>query len=135
MIKFDTSGMIDMHPEDEQDRGHLISWRSLTPFAQGYVEELFSAGVAPQTLWPCRFQDLAPETLARIIADCEAFVAERAGFESNNMALTYQALGAKFWTARQSCGWGHPRIGVQEMARRFPPLTVTLGDDGKVVFA
>ena len=128
-------------------------WEDLSPFAQGYIEALAAdnfariaampsdndetghckhcgrdnrgeglEGIEPG---PCsddcprqeiRFSDLAPETLARIITDCERFAKMHP-----TAAATVGGKGA--WTERQSGGFP-----------RFPPLTVRLGDDGKVRF-
>jgi hypothetical protein len=55
-----------------------------------------------------RFSDLAPGTLAQIIADCAAF-------------RPPVISGAEFWTLRQA---GH--------CPPFPPLTAYLDDDGEV---
>lgn len=122
-FQFDTTGMIDTHPDEEQDRGHLISWPALTPFTQGYVEALFEQafGDYRDCGWPVpSFSDMAPETFARIIADCEQAQTHRqhqAGFTSA------EQHGRFFWADRQ-----------RDCQAGFPPLTVYLGDDGKVRF-
>lgn len=95
------------------------SGSDLSPFAQGYVGEMF-AGVRfdpPSGL--LGFYDLSPEALALILRDCEAF-------EQCEMAeLRNAAEGGWFWRTRQS--------GLSEELRdAFPPLTVFLNDDGKV---
>lgn len=100
---------------------------SLSPFTQGYVEALFeelNGHATGEGLEPYSFSDLAPETMARIIADCEAFSAVHVaqGF-SNNRA------GRWFWNARAE-GW-HDALGKFE---DFPPLTTQLSG-GKVRFA
>lgn len=99
----------------------LTRWSDLSPFAQGYIEALFASiggkleivpfmGMRPEP-FAVGFSDLAPETLARIIADCEA----RAWLDTD---------GKWFWISRQNGNLD-----------AFPPLTVQLGDDGKVRFA
>lgn len=98
-----------------------LRWADLTPFTQGYIEALIKA--ANQTLSfnpkhpfrPNGFSDLAPETLARIIADCAAV-------QAVGLPDTLEA-GQTAWEARQQ-GMTH-----------FPPLIIQLGDDGKVRFA
>lgn len=62
------------------------------------------------------FSDLAPETLARIMEDCERFA------DLHGNATTAQTA-AIFWRNRQAGGYPS-----------FPPLTPFLGDDGKVRF-
>jgi len=116
---FDTSGAVGEMPgwrTPVPSCNRFMRWYDLSPFTQGYIEALFSSSVAPHTMWPCRFQDLAPDTLARIIADCEARVADR--------GVANRCDGAWFWNGRQS-----------KSVKGFPPLTVQLGDDGKVRFA
>jgi hypothetical protein len=95
----------------------LISWHNLDPFTQGYVEALLR--VAPE--WVrcgavagphegyCAFSDLSPEALAVILKDCEM------------VRVMWHGKGQDFWRLRQEGGWPG-----------FPPLTVYLGDDGKV---
>jgi hypothetical protein len=94
--------------------GH--TWSDLTPFAQGYVEALLrSVGIE-------RFDALASEALARIIADCEA-IQKDYGLPAGDPR--HHARGCWFWKNRQVSMWEK---------EGFPPLTVTLGDDGKVRF-
>lgn len=62
------------------------------------------------------FSDLAPETLAAILRDCEAFL--KTPGQSNR-----DGDGRSFWALRQKGLYAH--IG-------FPPLNPYLGDDGKV---
>jgi len=64
-----------------------------------------------------RFSDFAPETLERIIADCERFQ-----LMYPTAATTIGGKG--LWTERQAGG-----------LPRFPPQTLQLCDDGKVRFA
>ena len=99
-----------------------IGWSDLSPFQKGYIEAMFSSAVAPQTMWPCRFQDLAPETLVRILSECK----ERS--ESLGSPFKTEWLGQNFWECRQ-------RNEFEGGSYDFPPLTVTLGDDGKIRFA
>lgn len=137
-FQLDTSGSVILPRVDAGD-GALyrepISWADLTPFTQGYIEALFEA-LGPYNwmdeqggAWPSKFSDLAPETLARIIADCEAVqkrVADR---------LFVCPDGATFWTQRQT---RFARVGAEDRGwavAHFPPQTVQLCDDGKVRFA
>lgn len=157
----DTSGCVPFNPTFDDLANGLsdqVAWHDLSPFAQGYVEALFASGVWGQTCKHCAgngeiitdwdrylgapkpgdrgdegtadcpdcdgkgsrsvaFRDIAPETLARIIADCEAM-------QGHGLAGTV-SVGRGAWDARQS----------SLCVPSFPPLTVTLGDDGKVRFA
>lgn len=87
----------------------------MTPFAEGYVEALRKS-------LPPEHQDapLAPETLARILEDCERALADvLCNFQGT------QAHGEQFWRERQSDqlnGW----------EPRFPPLHPYLAEDGLI---
>lgn len=109
-------------------------WPDLTPFVQGYVRaqaaevaallaEAFGSdwnGLVSFDMW-------APETLARIIEDCAA-VQEIIDSYPGRPDLQ-QAQGRDFYAARQNGKWS-----VLNQIVRFPPLTLSLNDDGKVVF-
>ena len=129
-FQLDTSGEVGLTIAQgipaEIAGGHC--WSDLSPFTQGYIEALWCAVVElrrdaedriQMNLDDLGFRHLAPETLERIIADCEA--------RSSNMAAIFRDVeaGRKFWRDRQI----DPDPGY------FPPLTVQLGDDGKVRFA
>lgn len=134
-MALDTSGEIDC-PRLYNDGPCICGknrWGQLTSFTQGYVEALFASipneartyeGFAARGHRPIAFSDLAPETLARIIADCAAFVKEYPGWD-------HRDGGRLFWASRQGGATGWPAY----MSEGFPPLTVLLGDDGKVRFA
>lgn len=119
-FQLDTTGRVVSELTEAFETYH--EWSDLDAFAQGYVEALFSEGVAPQTMWPCRFQDLAPETLARIIADCAKGVDKP--YMMGRAYNANDAGGRCFWADRQAGFYAD-----------LPPLTVQLGDDGKVRFA
>lgn len=126
----DTSGGVRLR----RDKIRLNTlWSDLSPFAQGYVEAMLSGVVegawrlAEMTLAPgdtarvgphwFRFSDLAPETLAAILKDCEAFPLglPRVYLDGKH--------GSQMWVTRQKGEWTE---------EGFPPLTPYLGDDGKV---
>lgn len=94
----------------------------------GYVHVSASKIATAQRLYRAEelelpgFADLAPETLARIIADCEEWRSTDRDVYSND----WESAGRGFWAMRQS------EVGE---VPAFPPLTVQLGDDGKVRFA
>ena len=129
-LTLDTSGRVDGRAFDD-----------LTPFARGYVEALFAStpyrvcsycGLDHEIYGGCfsglkpsemglkperRFSDLAPETLATILQDCDAKrdpTAPTAELERRD--------GALFWNMRQGGTY----------AATFPRLTPYLGDDGRV---
>jgi hypothetical protein len=120
--------------------GAALVWGDLDPFTRGYVEAMFAdvcddevdvAGLnafvqagndARLKYRPFGFSDLAPETLARIIADCEYVTANMRGKDRHVRELTDE--GAAFWRARR----GRGSYGLS-------PLILTIGEDGKVRFA
>lgn len=130
-FQLDASGPVAL-PRPHSEGSTQTYWSDLSPFAQGYVEALLESfrpdpykGWAPTFPKRFGFSDLAPETLARIIADCEAFLAfgRKLNQKEASPVPTFN-WGATFWDYRQRDRW-----------REFPPLTVQLGDDGKVRFA
>lgn len=140
----------------------VVRWSDLSPFEQGYVEAMFASGVrqcerccgngeliadearylspldgdkGDEAVGDCPncsgrgeftlggFSDLAPETLAAIRKDCSAIVAL---YQPHIEGRIGASAGEGFWLGRQL---GHYATDG------FPPLTVTLGDDGKVRFS
>lgn len=87
------------------------------------VHVLFSPGLGGEYFpFECTpvapgFSDLAPETLARIREDCAAYRQRLLPSD-----LNHARYGEGFWIDRQRAG------------SHFPPLTLYLGDDGKVRF-
>jgi|SRR6185312_6992959 len=119
-FQFDTSGEVNIGPGNWPDgrRGRTatvtFSFPDLSPFVQGYVEAMLTdvdlVGQWLDTVDKFRapaFSDLAPETLARIMEDCER--------------VSHYLRGGEFWKWRQA-----------GKLFDFPPLTPYLGDDGKV---
>jgi len=129
-FQLDTSGYVEP-PYSGPTCAPAIYWSDLTPFAQGYVEALFSSAEHPGYLdvepgscdaghMQVGFRHLDPETLARVIADCEAATVNGGGSQNSSTIG-----GALFWSRRQ---------GGADRKDGFPPLTVQLGSDGKVRF-
>lgn len=127
----DTSGMVLMVLPNNYSEA--IHWVSLDPFKQGYLEAaarslyltLLGRGWEPEdAVKAVAFRKWAPETLARIIADCAVVGPTFAHLP----ALRQIEGGRDFWANRQSGSLRRYHL------KPFPPLTVTLGDDGKVRF-
>ena len=128
-MELDTSGSVAILRDGAWPETDHVVWDGLSPFTQGYVEALFSSLVRTGVWgsWPMLrhpillgsievgFSDFAPETLARIIADCEG---PRHFTDENELAA-----GRNFWNRRQAGD------------SPFRPLIVQMGDDGKVRFA
>lgn len=115
----DTSGVVQFR----DDHGELMTyrWSDLTPFVQGYIEALFFDPASDAELWQAKggilgFDRLAPETLARILKDCEEMVRNSRGY------LKTADQGREAWVWRQD--------GVLI----FPPLTPILSEDGLIRF-
>jgi len=130
-FNLDTSGAIDWPSGmDPRPLGvamvGCLGWADLGAFTQGYIEALLSSvrgfHVPHYLKWDERnghrtprflaFRDLAPESLARVIKDCDAL----------RPVPNTADHGRTVWTQRQE-GKAGPS---------FPPLAVRLGDDGKV---
>lgn len=123
-FELDTSGSVGPMPGWEKpvptcDR--FIFWEKLDPLTQGYAEaqlrEVFEWGTLADGK-PYGFRHFAPETLATMMADCAAW--RKAYCKVGDTPKD----GAKFWELRQ----------LQLVHRPdFPPLTLYLSDDGKIM--
>lgn len=139
-FQLDTTGAI-LLPQSSAENpfgkwaSDATQWDDLSPFTQGYIEALFAELHQTPVVqecgrggWNVGFFDLAPETLARIIADCERMrqVFGWLGPKDADGAPVewFQEEGRSAWKYRQNGDLPN-----------FPPLTVQLGDDGKVLFA
>jgi hypothetical protein len=111
----DTSGAVKLPRTFPGERVHVIAWPDLDPFTQGFMLAA-SEAVAWQTGKVIRFRDWSTEALAMILADCAAATSWQWTL------LSAQMMGASFWQNRQRGDYGP----------LYPPLTVSLGDDGKV---
>ena len=104
------------------------TWDRLNLFTRGFIRAGFEAGVAHDCdgfLYPeldgTAFHMLAPASLERIMADCEAVLAE---FKPPHPDAE---LGEAFWRGRNQIGPGN-----EFNKAAFPPITFVLTDDGKV---
>jgi hypothetical protein len=117
----DTSGAVEIPNSGGQVRRGWL-WSDLSPFEQGYVEGMLGELDRSKVCWTDgighvspQFSDLAPETLEAIRKDCAAYT------RFDPFGLDYPKDGARFYHLRQT---GH--------FPSYPPLTVSLGGDGKV---
>jgi hypothetical protein len=132
-------------------KGRALSWDDLTPFQQGCAKAALRS--AQLAIWanPTKhgsftrvgFRHLAPETLARIIADCERFAAT---FDMTRLAGRESDAGRAFWVTRNrifggtvagsfyDAEWNAGLEGdhLALVAKTFPPLTPYFGDYGHV---
>lgn len=107
-----------------------VRWSDISPFEQGYVEGMLSGPVMMTTAQLVTrgdttgfarfgFRDLAPSTLAAIRKDCSEAVTKLRRFD---LWETEDAdAGRRLWIERQAGNLAD-----------FPPLTLSLGEDGKV---
>lgn len=128
-------------------------FRSLPYFVQGYIEAAFfsSTGGEPGELTADHgFSDLASETLAQMLADCEAF--QRAAEPLLDAAYATDEYddtqaGRDFWFTRNGHGVGFwdrealsPDLGekLSTLCGRgtsFPEIDLYVGDNGQVYSA
>lgn len=151
-----------------------IPFRALDEFTQGYIEAMFFTDEAPgvsteewlateaageehqEGCFPSDvgYSDLAPDSLAEIIADCKAFQEKHAEFldrayelTADGLAYTPTRAGHDFWFTRNGHGVGYwsrdfkdddsgldDCIGdaLSDCAKEFRQVDSYLGDDGKV---
>lgn len=112
----DTEGYVERHD------GARLHWHDdLTPFVQGYISAMF-ADLEAAACFPvfddgwrrARFADLSPETLLRIVEDCE---------RNPNSQPHKEWMGDPERAAR------HGRYAWEDRPASVKPY---LGDDGKV---
>lgn len=125
-LTLDTSGTVPVQvtPASHQN----VGWIDLDAFTQGYVEAAFASEYRDgkfATAMKARrrdmrlpgFSDLAPDTLAAMMADCEAFQTLY-GEEGDG-----GADGEKFWKTRQLGWWRETGFTV---------TTLYLSEDGLI---
>lgn len=114
----------------------------LDSFTQGYIDCALwsSTGDNDEPLDENHsIADFAPETLAKIIADCERFQSENEIPEYNNSRYSDAELaGHDFWLTRNRHGAGfwdgdiEEAVGkrLTEAAHQFGEINLYVGDDG-----
>jgi hypothetical protein len=149
----DTAGVVSVDIRVSEGRAPgtshplvITAWRDLDAFAQGYIEAAFftSTGDDGNALEQ-GFSDLAPGTLAAMIADCAKFCESSAWLRAVNAAKSYDfpgeaQAGHDFWYTRNGhgCGfwdsdWPEPyATALTDAAKAFPERDLYVGDDGKV---
>ena len=121
----------------------IRTFRDLDAFTQAYVECIFftDCHCDNEELEDATFDDLAPETLARIVEDCEAFqrdhetLLDKAFARSDSYSeeqaghdywLTRNRHGAGFWDR----GLGSIGADLTTVAHRDGERSLYRGDDG-----
>lgn len=125
-------------------------FQALDSFTQGYIEAMFFTDTGNQEnegLEHATVADLAPEALAKIIADCDAFqeaqglILDRA-YESGSAGYqeTYDPAmaGRDYWYTRNGHGTGFWDRGLGQVgddlatAARYSEVSLYRGDDGLI---
>ena len=122
------------------------TWEALDAFAQGYVEAAMwtLTDEDGHSLDYLGLHDIAPETIARAVEDCAAFVAaHRADLDEatdEDKRRTDASHGHDFWLTRNGHGCGFWDRGYSEplgqhltdSAHAYGEVDWYLGDDGLV---
>lgn len=128
-------------PEFILDHGSAEGSRafaSLDEFTQAYVEAMFftSSGYEEDgDLQDASFGELAPETLAKIIHDCELFQKDNADLIGDE----WSQAGHDFWLTRNHHGagfwdgdWEEPEAtALTDAAHGYGSIGLCRGDDGR----
>ena len=126
---------------------NIRAFNALSAFTQGYVEAMFftSTGTGDdEDLETATFDDLAPETVAKIVSDCAAFErqAESLLFEAYEREYDDIQAGRDFWFTRNGHGvgyWAREDLDSGELgealstaAKSFGGIDLSRGDDVKI---
>lgn len=117
-----------------------MDYHDLSNFTRAYVNAMFWTECGPdnEELDGKDYDDLAPETITKIIEDCAGFemlnkpLLDKAGDESQNghdFWLTRNGHGAGFWDR------GYPDdIGekLTQACKKYKNINLVLGDDQKL---
>lgn len=128
---FDTTGAV----ERGAAYGGAFTWDEFDACAQGYTVAVFHHLFTFATHdcdGPLGFDRLAPEAVTMILADCSAF--QRMRSDPATTLATQKFRGMSFFEQRNS-GWPSWPLMRDDLAAAFPPVTVSLGADGKVHLA
>lgn len=142
-------------PQFEIDLGAAIKdWRELDSFTQGYIEAAFFTDTGTgddreNGLENACFDEIAPESLAKVIADCAAFQAQHAALLDSVYGVTgkYEKApydenraGSDYWYTRNGHGTGFWDRGLGDVADqlanvcRYREVNLVRGDDGQIYF-
>jgi hypothetical protein len=126
----------------------VTTFRHLDTFTQAYVEAMFwtECNSDNDELEDMTFDDLAPETLAQIVRDCEAFQRDHETLLDKAFARSdsydESSAGHDYWLTRNHHGAGFWDRGLgaigndlTEMAHRDGETGLYLGDDGLLYLA
>lgn len=130
---------------DTGERDATIAFRNLDYFTQGYVDAMFFTDASDPDdgdLADATFEDLSPELLAKIIADCQRFQNEQAYRLSQAYCVLWyseERAGHDFWLTRNGHGAGFWDRGLDfigneltDACKAFSQVDIYRGDDGRV---
>jgi hypothetical protein len=115
-------------------------FRVLSEFTQAYIEAMLwleEERLAEESENDISFDLIAPESLEKVIRDCEKFQTEnrellsQCGDDSQNAHdfwLTRNRHGAGFWER----GYGKAGDDITNTCHKYGEVYVYLGDDGKI---
>lgn len=126
-----------------------IRFSELDAFTRGYIEAMFFTDASNPDdgdLENAAFADLAPETLADIVAECDRFQKENAdtlaAAYAHPKGYTEEQAGRDFWFTRNGHGvgfWDRDLGDIGDtLSKRcgwrtsFPERALYLGDDSRV---
>lgn len=125
-------------------------FRALDSFTQGYIEAMFFTSTgdpddAENSLENATVAELAPETLAAIIADCKQFQYDQGAILDDAYTLgkaqgcyDEQRAGNDYWYSRNGCGTGYWDRGLSDVgialhdAAKHSELNLCRGNDGLI---
>ena len=137
-------------PEFQMPKGDRPrSFDAIAPFARGYIEAVFFTNCdRGDELDGATWDDVAPETVARIMTDCDRFERENAVLlqaARTRCDMSDEQLGRDFWFTRCGAGVGYwdrkelerDNIGASltEACRAWPSLDLYRGDDRRLYLA
>lgn len=152
-FQLDTDGAVALRTAHSPAGAMSTRYDDLDAFTQGYVEALFFTEY--EEIGACGmhgdeigtgFSDLAPDTLATIIADCAQFQRDadqiladcycREGYSPKQAGRDFWSTrnchGVGFWDrdALKADSFGDVLTGIAQ--DDFPEISAYLGDDGKI---
>ncbi len=130
-------------PGFQMPHDHPPNWAALDEFTAGFIEAMFftdTGSAGDDGLGHVTFDDLAPETLDRIKAECAAFMSDHADAVPSDRETE---AGRDFWYTRCGHGagfwdgdWPEPAAtALTAAAEAFGSLDLYRGDDGKLYLA
>ena len=133
-------------PQFEMEGANELEFKALDSFTQGYIEAMFFTDSGPEEgqLGDAGFNELASETLKKIVKDCTQYQFDNVAALLSAYERDYDETqaGRDFWFTRNGHGvgfWDREELEplgladtLSEAARAFCGTDSYIGDDGKV---